>query len=454
MTQSHEQDDKFIMMTTQPVEKLVCKLAVPTIISMLITAFYNMADTYFVSKIGTSAAGAVGVVFSFMAIIQATGFLFGHGSGNYISRRLGAKRPEEAEEIAATGLCSAFLAGVLMAVIGLFLINPLVHFLGATDTIAPYAIAYLKYILIGAPFMMSSLVLNNQLRFQGNAAYGMIGICTGAALNIILDPLLIFTFHMGIAGASIATSISQFISMCILFVLCNKKGIVKILFCNFHPSVNNLTEILRGGLPSLFRQGIASIATICLNQFAGTYGDSAIAAMSIVSRVGMFAGSALIGFGQGFQPVCGFNYGAKQYGRVQRAFIFCCKAASIVLAILAVLGFCFANQIISIFKTGDAQVTEIGMSALRWQCLTLPLMGIIILCNMMLQTIGKALKASIVALARQGLFFIPVLLLLAPIFGLLGIKTAQPISDLLAFILSIPMAVSELHEMNRKTDKI
>lgn len=453
MVQSNKQDDKFIMMTTQPVEKLVCRLAVPTIISMLITAFYNMADTYFVSKIGTSAAGAVGVVFSFMAIIQATGFLFGHGSGNYISRRLGAKKPEEAEEIAATGLCFAFLTGVLIAAMGLLFIYPLVRFLGATDTISPYATEYLKYILIGAPFMMSSLVLNNQLRFQGNAAYGMIGICTGAVLNIILDPLLIFTFRMGIAGASIATAISQLISLCILFILCNKKGIVKILFRNFNPSIANLTEILKGGLPSLFRQGIASIATICLNQLAGAYGDAAIAAMSIVSRVGMFAGSALIGFGQGFQPVCGFNYGAKLYGRVRRAFVFCCKVASIVLTILAVLGFYYAGQIISVFKTGDEQVTIIGMSALRWQCLTLPLMGIIILCNMMLQTIGKALKASIVALARQGLFFIPVLLILAPALGLFGIKIAQPISDLLAFIISVPLAISELHEMNKTTYK-
>lgn len=445
-----KQDDKFIMMTTRPVEGLVCRLAVPTIISMLITAFYNMADTYFVSKIGTSAAGAVGIVFSFMAIIQATGFLFGHGSGNYIARRLGAKRPEEAEQIAATGVYAAFIVGIIIAAMGLVLITPLVHILGATNTIEPYAKAYLKYILIGAPFMMSSLVLNNQLRFQGNAAYGMVGICTGAVLNIMLDPILIFTFHMGIAGASIATSISQFVSMCILFILCNNKGIVKISFRNFHPTMNNLTEILRGGLPSLFRQGIASIATVLMNQFSGAYGDAAIAAMSIVSRVAMFAGSALIGFGQGFQPVCGFNYGAKQYERVKRAFLFCCKVATIVLVIVATLGFCFASQIISIFETGDIQVTEIGTSALRWQCLTLPLMGIIILCNMMLQTIGKALKASIVALARQGLFFIPVLLLSAPILGLLGIKMAQPISDLLAFFLSIPLAVSELHEMSGK----
>lgn len=450
--QEERQNDKFTIMTTQPVEKLVCSLALPTIISMLITAFYNMADTYFVARIGTSAAGAVGVVFSFMALIQAIGFFFGHGSGNYISRKLGAKHPEEAEEMAVTGFCTAFLAGVIIAVICFFVQVPLVKILGATDTITPYATEYLKYILLGAPFMMASLVLNNQLRFQGNAAYGMIGICTGAVLNIVLDPILIFGCRMGIAGAAIATTVSQFASMCILFYLCHKKGIVKMQFRNFHPCLGNYKEIVRGGLPSLFRQGIASVATICLNQFAGAYGDAAIAAMSIVSRVGMFAGSALIGFGQGFQPVCGFNYGAKKYERVIRAFSFCCKIASGALLLLGILGYVFARQIIGIFQTGDPLVMEIGISALRWQCLTFPLMGIIILCNMMLQTIGKALKASIVALARQGLFYIPALLILAPTLGLLGIKMAQPLSDLLAFILSVPLAISVVKEMSARSE--
>lgn len=445
--QEDRQKDKFTIMTTQPVEKLVCSLAVPTIISMLITAFYNMADTYFVARIGTSAAGAVGVVFSFMAMIQAMGFFFGHGTGNYISRKLGARHPEEAEEMAATGLVSAFLTGVVIVVICLLLQAPLVRILGATETITPYATAYLRYVVLGAPFMMASLVLNNQLRFQGNAAYGMVGICIGAVMNIILDPLLIFSCNLGIAGAAIATTVSQFTSMCILFYLCNKKGIVKIQLRHFHPCIHNYKEIIRGGLPSLFRQGIASIATICLNQFAGTYGDAAIAAMSIVSRVGMFAGSALIGFGQGFQPVCGFNYGAKKYHRVIKAFTFCCKIATVALLILAVLGYLFAEQIIGIFRTGDPMVVEIGMSALRWQCVTFPLLGIIILSNMMLQTIGKAFKASIVALARQGLFYIPALLILAPVAGLLGIKMAQPLSDLCAFLLSVPLAISEIKNM-------
>jgi putative MATE family efflux protein len=445
---AEKQQDKFAMMTTKPVERLVCKLAIPTMISMLITAFYNMADTYFVSRIGTSATGAVGIVFSMMAIIQAMGFLFGHGSGNYISRKLGEKKAEEAQEMAATGFYSSIIAGTIVGLLGIIFINPLGKALGATPTILPYAMEYLRYILIGTPFVMASFVLNNQLRFQGNAAYGMIGICSGAILNIILDPILIFVCGLGIAGAAIATSFSQFLSMCVLYIICNKKGIVKIKLKKFKPKWQIYKEIFKGGLPSLFRQGIASVAAICLNRFAGIYGDAAIAAMSIVSRVGMFATSALIGFGQGFQPVCGFNYGAKKYDRVNKAFRFCIKLSTIVLTIMAIMGFVFASQIIGVFKTGDTRVMEIGISALRWQCVSFPLLGFLILANMMLQTIGKAFKASILSLARQGLFFIPILFIFAPLFGLTGIKMVQPIADILSFAISIPLTYSVIKEMN------
>ncbi|MFA9377943.1 MAG: MATE family efflux transporter [Lachnotalea sp.] len=446
-----KQEDKFIMMTTQPVERLVCKLAIPTIISMLITAFYNIADTYFVSRIGTSATGAVGIVFSMMAIIQAMGFLFGNGSGNYISRKLGEKKSKEAEEVAATGFYSALIVGIIVCTFSMIFIKPLGKALGATDTILPYTMDYLRFILFGAPFMMASFVLNNQLRFQGNAVYGMVGICVGAIINIILDPILIFVLDFGIAGAAIATSLSQFISMVILFVLCNKKGIVKIKFKNFKNRLYNLKEIIRCGLPSLFRQGIASVAAICLNRFAGVYGDAAIAAMSIVSKVGMFAISALIGFGQGFQPVCGFNYGAKKYDRVNKAFSFCVKLSTIVLTIIAVVGFSFAPQIIGIFKTGDVEVMEIGSAALRWQCFSFPLIGFIIFSNMFLQTIGKAFKASVLSLTRQGLFFLPVLFIIVPLLGLAGLEMVQPIADILSFAVAVPLTYGVIKEMNKNS---
>jgi putative MATE family efflux protein len=449
---TEKQEDKFRMMTTKPVKKLVCQLAAPTITTMLITAFYSMADTYFVSRIGTSATAAVGVVFPMMAIIQALGFLFGQGSGNYISRKLGEKKVEEAQEMATVSIFSSIFVGIILCALGLLFVNPLGIVLGATPTILPYCREYLIYILLGAPFMIASFVLNNQLRFQGNALYGMIGICTGAIINIILDPILIFVCNFGIAGAAIATSISQFISMCILYIACNKRSIIKIRISKFKLKWQIYREIAKGGLPSLFRQSIASVAVISLNQFTRIYGDAAIAAMSIVARVTMFAMSALIGFGQGFQPVCGFNYGAKKYERVNQAYRFCVMLSTVVLTFMAVAGFVFAPQIVGIFKTGDAKVLEIGASALRWQSLSFPLLGFIVLTTMLLQTIGKAFKASVLSLARQGLFFIPVLFILAPLYGMLGIKLVQPIADVLTFILSIPFALSVLKEM--KTDNL
>lgn len=436
------------MMTQAPIPGLVCKMAVPTIISMLVTSFYNMADTFFVGRIGTSASAAVGVVFSLMAVIQACGFFFGHGSGNFISRALGAHDESDAERMAATGFFSALIAGALIAVMGLIFLDPLAVLLGSTDTILPYAKDYMKWILIGAPWMMASLVLNNQLRFQGSAAYGMVGIASGAIINIALDPLLIFVFDMGIAGAAVATIISQFVSFCILLVCTQKADNLRIRFKNFTPTGYFYKVILKGGLPSLFRQGLGSVGTICLNQGARFYGDAAIAAMSIVSRVAMFANSCVIGFGQGFQPVCGFNYGAKKYKRVKEAFWFCVKIATVFLVVMAIIGFIFAPFIIAFFRKGDTQVIEIGAFALRAQCLTFPLCAWIVLCNMMMQTMGKPVRASFMAMARQGLFFIPAVLILPQIFALRGLQISQPIADIATLIASIPLQISIFREMD------
>ena len=284
-----QQEEKYIYMTETPVPRLIGELAVPTIISMLVTSFYNMADTFFVGKLNTQSTAAVGIVFSVMAIIQALGFFFGHGSGNYISRRLGAKDFEEAAVMAANGFFLAFLCGIAVLCGGLIFLKPLAIALGSTPTILPYTEAYLRIILIGAPFMTSSLVLNNQLRFQGSAAYAMVGIVTGAVINIVLDPLLIFVCGMGVAGAAAATVISQFCSFLLLLYQSRKGGNIDIKFRNFKPNGHYVKEICRGGVPSLCRQGLGSVAGILLNHGAGIYGDAAIAGMSIVSRVTMFA---------------------------------------------------------------------------------------------------------------------------------------------------------------------
>lgn len=443
-------EEKREYMLEEPVKKLVCRLAVPTIMSMLVTSFYNMADTFFVGKIDTQSTAAVGIVFSLMAIIQAVGFLFGHGSGNFISRRLGAGDMEEAEKMSAVGFFSSFLAGIVIMVVCLIFIEPLSYALGSTPTIQPYTVSYLRIILFGTPAMTASLVLNNQMRFQGSAFYAMIGIVSGAVINIGLDPFFIFVCDMGVAGAALATTISQYMSFLFLLLMIRKGGNIKIRFQNFRPNLYFYKEVIRGGIPSLCRQGLASVATICLNHAAGNYGDAAIAGMSIVSRVMMFANSALIGFGQGFQPVCGFNYGAKKYKRVLEAFWFCVRTAFIFLTIAAFIIFAFAPEIIALFRKGDADVIAVGTAALRYSIIVFPLSAWIVMCNMMLQSIGKGLKASIVASARQGIFFLPLIAVLPRMFGLTGVEICQTVSDVLALTVSIPLGVSVIREMRRE----
>lgn len=442
-------EEKRKYLTEEKIPTLVLNMAVPSIISMLITSFYNMADTFFVGQIGTTATAAVGVIFPLMSIIQALGFTFGHGSGNYISRKLGQGEVEDAKKMAATGFVSALVAGAIFGLVGLIFLDGLVGILGATPTIAPYARQYAMYILIGTPFMASSLVLNNQLRFQGSAFFGMIGMGVGAVLNIALDPLFIFVLDMGVSGAALATILSQIVSFCLLLRGCTRGGNIAISLKNFSPSWARYKEIARGGTPSLFRQGLGSVATICLNFAAGIYGDAAIAGMSIVTRVLQFANSAIIGLGQGFQPVCGFNYGAKLYGRVRKAFWFTVSLAFCVLLIGSIVGIAFAPQIIAIFRKEDLEVIKIGALSLRLQCIFLPLSAFVVGSNMMLQTIGKPVKASISAAARTGLFFVPAILILPQFFGLLGVQMSQAVADLCSFVLCVPLAGTTLLEMKR-----
>ena len=446
----HTAKDNYEQLTSAPIPGLITRLAIPTIISMLVTAFYNMADTYFVGKIDTQSTAAVGIVFSLMSIIQAVGFFFGHGSGNFISRHLGARDVANAEKMAATGFFMAFFTGCVLAVLGLVFLTPLSLMLGSTPTILPYTEQYLGIILLGAPFMASSLVLNNQMRFQGNAAYAMVGIVSGAILNVALDPLFIFVFDMGVAGAALATVLSQICSFSLLCYMTTRGGNLTIRYRNFTPSWTYIKEIIGGGTPSLTRQGLASLSTILLNVAAGAYGDAAIAGMSIVSRIGMFINSFLIGFGQGFQPVCGFSYGAALYARVRQGFWFCVKVGVIFLTLCAVLGFGYAEEIVELFRKGDPAVVATGAAALRWQLVAYPLGTFTIISNMMLQTIRKSVRATILSSARQGLFFVPFIFILPHFFGLKGVEMCQAVSDWCTFLLALPLTLSVLWEMKRQ----
>ena len=406
-----QQMKKHKQMTETPVGPLILKLAAPCMVSVMVTAFYNMADTLFVGMLKSNAAtGAVGVVFSLMAIIQAIGFCFGQGSGNFISRAIGHKDYEEASTMASTGFFVAFACGAVICVGGLLFLEPLAYLLGSTDTILPYTKAYLSVILLGAPWMTASLVLNNELRFQGNAAYAMVGITSGAILN-------------------------------------TKGGTIRLSIHRVRPNAYYLLWILKGGLPSLARQGLSSVATICLNQACRTYGDAAIAAMGVVQRIMHFGASTMIGFGQGFQPVCGFNYGAGLYRRVKQGFWFCVKTSFGALLALSILGFVFAPQLVALFRD-DPDVIACGAAALRYQCITFSLQSWMMSSNMTLQTMGLTAPATFLSVTRQGLFFIPLVWGLALTVGLPGIQMAQMVADLLTFACTVPIQLWVLNRLN------
>lgn len=448
------EEEKYKQMMEEPVHTLIPRLALPSMVSMIVVAVYNMADTFFVSQLGTSASAAVGVIYSMVAIIQAIAFMIGMGSGNEISRLLGAKKQEEAERYVAIGFFTEILLGVSIAIFSIIYIEDLVYALGSTKTIAPYAISYAKYVLLGTPFIMASLGMNNMLRFQGNSFYSMLGIATGGILNMFLDPLFIYGFHMGIRGAALATTLSQIVSFSILLYQCNRMpACISVSFKNFKPSLKRYSLIFRFGLPSLARQGIAGVSTIILNFSAHPYGDAAIAAMAIVMRIIMFLNSLVIGFGQGFQPVCGYCYGAKNYKRVEEAYRFSLKVCFLMLMVMGTAVFIFAKPLITVFRKGDAEVIRIGYLALRLQCLTIPLSAQITMANMFSQTTGYPFRASFVALLRQGICLIPVLLILPPVFGLLGVQMSQPISDFFAAGIAFFITNGILRELRVKPGK-
>lgn len=438
-------------MTEQPVSGLILSLAVPTIVSMMVTAIYNTADTYFVSQLGTSASGAVGIVMSLMGLIQSSGFLIGMGSGSWMSRLLGQKKDREASEVAASGFYFSLVLGLVIAVFGSIFLDPLVRLLGATETIRPYAIEYTRYILYAAPFLISSLTLNKMLCAEGKARFAMIGIAAGGVLNIFLDPVFIFIFDLGIAGAAIATALSQVFSFGILlYMFVSGRTIAKLNPGNAAKNAKLYLQISKNGLPSFFRQGLASVATIALNTSAAAYGDPAVSAMAIVSKVFMLVFSVVIGFGQGYQPVAGYNYGARKYGRVKQSFLFMSCTASAFLAVFAVIGWIAAPGLIRLFIDSDQEVIRIGTETLRMQCLSMPFLPLAVCCNMTFQTIGQAGVATFLASARQGYVFLPLILILPHFMGLRGVETAQPAADVISFFICIPFVIRYFRDLAKR----
>lgn len=432
--------NKHEFLTSAPIPRVIGTMALPTIISMMVTSLYNIADTYFVSQISTQATAAVGVVFTVMTVFQAIGFFFGHGSGNYMAISLGAGDRHEAEKMAVTGFVYALSTAVLLAAAAFVAMRPLCTALGCTPTILPYAERYIAPILIGAPFSVGSFVLNVQLRQQGSAAYGLVGMMSGAILNLILDPLLIFALGLGIRGASLATMISQMVSVAVLFSMTARGENVRLRLRNFRFGSKYIAGVFTGGTPSLTRQILNSISTLLLNVSAAVYGDEAIAAMTIVTRITFLANSAVIGLGQGYQPMCGFCFGARKYDRLIKGYWFCIAVGTAFFTVTAVVGTIFDSRIIALFRD-EPDVIRIGSEALRWQLLTFPLGAVIMLSNMAMQSIRKPVRASLLAAAQRGLFFVPLLLTLPLFFGLQGVEMSQPLADLCSFAVSLPVAL-------------
>ena len=438
--------DKYTFLTQAPVHRVIGAMAIPTIISMLLTSMYNLVDTFFVGKINTQSTAAVGVVFSVMFFIQAFSFFFGNGSGNYISRQLGAQNTKDAEVMASTGLFYTLVFSLIVMLLGWFFLEPISILLGSTPTILPYTRQYLGISLLGTPFIMGTFCINNQMRFQGFTKYSVYGAISGSIINCLLDPVFIFGFSMGVSGAAVASVIGQICGFVIMLIMSQKEGVIHYTYRRISFEGRFVKEIIAGGTPSISRQGLASVSTIALNSVAGNYGDAAIAAMSIVTRISMFIFSVIIGLGQGFQPMCGFCYGAKLYDRVKEGFWFSTKIGTLFLLFWSVVLIIFSGEVVSLFRD-DPEVIAIGIPALRYQMIIFPACSFMMMANMMMQTCRKTIRANILAASRQGLFFIPLIFALPYFYGLFGVEICQAVSDIISLIVTIPIVWSAFKEM-------
>lgn len=435
-------------MTETPVHRLVLKLGFPAIISMLITNIYNLTDTYFVSSLGKSQSGATGIVFALMALIQAFGFTLGHGCGGLVSRFLGDQKTEQVAAFSATAFYVSILSGILLGILSGCFLDPLLKLLGSTDSILPYARTYAVYILISTPAMMCAIVLNNLLRYEGKAAYAMTGLASGGIFNILLDFVFIRILKLAMHGAGLASSISQYISVLVLLIPFLKgKTALSIRPTDFSKDVKILLEILKNGVPSLLRQGLSFFALLLLNRAIRSFGDEAIASVSIASRISNLIFCIGLGIGQGFQPVCAYNYGAKQFNRVKAAAVFSFLFSEVLLLAFTLVSIFFSKELISLFQS-DKQIVAIGQKALYAQSISLIMIPLSACGNMMFQSVSKEGLSSFLASLRNGICFFPLILLLPRFFGIDGVLYSQAIADFLAAFISLPFLVHFLHGLS------
>lgn len=437
-TQSQQQRKQ--MMLEEPVSRVIPKMAVPTIVAFLINSIYSLADTYFVSSLGTNATAAVSVNASLDQLIMMAGSMLAVGANSYIARLLGEGKEKKASQVLSTAFFLAMGLGTLLMIFGTAFMTPMVRLLGATPTCERYSIDYATYVLYAAPFMAANFVMNQCLRSEGSATLSMVGMGFGGILNCVLDPIFIFGLNMGVAGASLATAISKWVSFAILiFPYLTRRSLLHLSIRNFHCSAEILKEIVSVGSSSMFRSGLAVVSAILLNSIAGSISDSVLAAVGVCNKVMMFPFSIILGFSQGFQPVAGFNWGAKQYDRVSQSYHFAAKVALIGSVVMGLALAVFSDQLIVLFSGTDGQMRRIGVICMVSQCLALPVHGWVAIVNMLCAGLGNAKGALALATARQGTCFLPIVYPMAWLMGAYGVATIQAVADVLSLILAVPI---------------
>ncbi|EMB20885.1 MATE efflux family protein [Treponema denticola OTK] len=424
---------------TKPIFPLLVKTSIPTIIGMLISVIYNLTDTFFVGRLNNRAMiAAIGIVFSFVSIIQAIGFWFGYGSGNAMSKKIGEQDYAEAETISSVGIVFAIIIGIVIAIGASIFILPLSKLIGgsASQDVLTFTVQYLRIIIISIPFSLYALTVYNQLRLCGNVRDGMLGLLSGMLSNMVLDPVLMFIFKQGFIGAGYATLIGQIIGCIVLTLLAKRHESISFNLKKAQYSKERMYHILAGGMPNFSRQAITSAALVLLNVKAAQYGESMIAALTVSSRVAALAYMIMIGWGQGFQPICAMNYGAKQYSRVKKAFITTVLIGTIFLTAASIILFLLAEQCIGVMS-GDNEVIFAGIKILRMQCFSLPLLSFFAVSSMFMQNIGHYFSSLLISISRQGFFYLPLLYILPALYGKTGIYLLQPISDFLSFLFAV-----------------
>ena len=445
-----KQQNRKMMMLNEPIHRVIPKMAIPTIVAFLITSVYSLADTYFVSSLGTNATAAVSVNASLDQLIMMCGSMLAMGANSYIARLLGQGQDKKASQVLSTAFFSAFALGALLLIFGNLFMVPMVRLLGATDTCEAYSIDYASYVLLAAPFMASNFVMNQCLRSEGSATLSMVGMGFGGILNIFLDPIFIFTFDMGVAGASLATAISKTVSFAILiFPYVTRRSLLHLSIRNFLPSREILTEIVTVGSSSMFRNGLAVVSGILLNNLAGDISDSVMAGIGVCTKIMMFPFSIILGFGNGFQPVAGFNWGAKRYDRVKESYRFSSRVAFWGGLVMAVICIVLSDWLIVLFAGTDAEMRRIGAFAIITQSIALPIHAWVAIVNMFCVGLGNARDALLLSTSRQGTCFIPILFPLAWLLGAYGVGAVQAVADVLTVLLAIPI----MRSLNRKIEK-